>query len=69
MALAEPTPQTAAWPRWLSIVGIGEDGIEGLTPVALNLVKIRRGGVRRCSPPGTGGVGDPGTLADVEGTI
>src|SRR5580704_15157453 len=29
---------TAAAPRWLSIVGIGEDGIEGLTEVARGLV-------------------------------
>jgi precorrin-6B C5,15-methyltransferase / cobalt-precorrin-6B C5,C15-methyltransferase len=29
---------TAAAPRWLSIVGIGEDGIEGLTAVARGLV-------------------------------
>jgi precorrin-6Y C5,15-methyltransferase (decarboxylating) len=29
---------TAASPRWLSIVGIGEDGVEGLTPVARGLV-------------------------------
>jgi precorrin-6Y C5,15-methyltransferase (decarboxylating) len=29
---------TAASPRWLSIVGIGEDGVEGLSPVARGLV-------------------------------
>jgi precorrin-6B C5,15-methyltransferase / cobalt-precorrin-6B C5,C15-methyltransferase len=29
---------TAASPRWLSIVGIGEDGVEGLSPVAQGLV-------------------------------
>jgi precorrin-6B C5,15-methyltransferase / cobalt-precorrin-6B C5,C15-methyltransferase len=29
---------TAASPRWLSIVGIGEDGIEGLNPVARGLI-------------------------------
>jgi precorrin-6Y C5,15-methyltransferase (decarboxylating) len=29
---------TAAAPRWLSIVGIGEDGIEGLTAVARGLI-------------------------------
>jgi precorrin-6Y C5,15-methyltransferase (decarboxylating) len=29
---------TAAAPRWLSIVGIGEDGIDGLTPVARRLI-------------------------------
>ena len=32
------TPQTAAPRRWLSIVGIGEDGIEGLSPMACRLV-------------------------------
>jgi precorrin-6Y C5,15-methyltransferase (decarboxylating) len=31
-------PETAAAPRWLSIVGIGEDGIDGLTAVARGLV-------------------------------
>jgi precorrin-6Y C5,15-methyltransferase (decarboxylating) len=30
--------ETAAAPRWLSIVGIGEDGIDGLTAVARGLV-------------------------------
>jgi precorrin-6Y C5,15-methyltransferase (decarboxylating) len=30
--------QTAAPRRWLSIVGIGEDGVEGLTPVARGLI-------------------------------
>ena len=29
---------TAAAPRWLSIVGIGEDGVEGLSPVAQGLI-------------------------------
>ena len=29
---------TAASPRWLSIVGIGEDGAEGLSPVARGLI-------------------------------
>jgi len=39
MSLAEPTvAETAAPRRWLSIVGIGEDGIEGLSPVARSLV-------------------------------
>jgi precorrin-6B C5,15-methyltransferase / cobalt-precorrin-6B C5,C15-methyltransferase len=37
--LTDPRPgDTAASPRWLSIVGIGEDGVEGLSPVARNLV-------------------------------
>ncbi len=31
-------PQTAASPRWLSIVGIGEDGVDGLSTVAGGLV-------------------------------
>ena len=30
---------SAATPRWLSIVGIGEDGIDGLTPAARRLVE------------------------------
>jgi precorrin-6Y C5,15-methyltransferase (decarboxylating) len=30
--------ERAASPRWLSIVGIGEDGVEGLSPVARGLV-------------------------------
>jgi precorrin-6B C5,15-methyltransferase / cobalt-precorrin-6B C5,C15-methyltransferase len=39
MSLADPlSPQTAASPRWLSIVGIGEDGVDGLSPVARGLV-------------------------------
>jgi precorrin-6B C5,15-methyltransferase / cobalt-precorrin-6B C5,C15-methyltransferase len=40
MSLAEPVgPQPAAFPRWLSIVGIGEDGIEGLTKPARDLIQ------------------------------
>jgi precorrin-6Y C5,15-methyltransferase (decarboxylating) len=38
MALTDPLPQTAASPRWLSIVGIGEDGVDGLSAVARGLV-------------------------------
>jgi precorrin-6Y C5,15-methyltransferase (decarboxylating) len=38
MALADRVPQTAASPRWLSIVGIGEDGVDGLGAVARGLV-------------------------------
>jgi precorrin-6B C5,15-methyltransferase / cobalt-precorrin-6B C5,C15-methyltransferase len=38
MALADRVPETAASPRWLSIVGIGEDGVEGLGAVARSLV-------------------------------
>jgi precorrin-6Y C5,15-methyltransferase (decarboxylating) len=39
MAHAEPImPDTAPPRRWLSIVGIGEDGVKGLSPVARGLV-------------------------------
>src|SRR5262245_50867239 len=39
MALPDPlSPKTAAPRRWLSIVGIGEDGVDGLSPVARGLV-------------------------------
>jgi precorrin-6Y C5,15-methyltransferase (decarboxylating) len=38
MALADRVPETAASPRWLSIVGIGEDGVDGLGVVARGLV-------------------------------
>ena len=31
-------PHIAAAKRWLSIVGIGEDGADGLTPVARGLI-------------------------------
>jgi precorrin-6Y C5,15-methyltransferase (decarboxylating) len=38
-SLPEPVERdTAASPRWLSIVGIGEDGVEGLSPVARGLI-------------------------------
>jgi precorrin-6B C5,15-methyltransferase / cobalt-precorrin-6B C5,C15-methyltransferase len=30
---------SAASPRWLSIVGIGEDGVEGLSPIACALIR------------------------------
>jgi precorrin-6Y C5,15-methyltransferase (decarboxylating) len=40
MPLADPLlPDSAAAPRWLSIVGIGEDGIDGLTLGARRLVE------------------------------
>ena len=40
MSLAEFTsPQPAALPRWLSIVGIGEDGIDGLSRAARDLIQ------------------------------
>jgi precorrin-6Y C5,15-methyltransferase (decarboxylating) len=32
-------PETAATPRWLSIVGIGEDGIDGLSSTARGLIE------------------------------
>src|SRR5262245_24457000 len=39
MSLPDPVvSETAAAHRWLSIVGIGEDGVEGLSPVARGLV-------------------------------
>jgi precorrin-6Y C5,15-methyltransferase (decarboxylating) len=39
MSLADPiAPQSAAPRRWLSIVGIGEDGVDGLSPVARGLI-------------------------------
>src|SRR6266851_1554831 len=39
MSLPDPVaPETAASRRWLSIVGIGEDGVEGLSAVARGLV-------------------------------
>ena len=47
---------TAAAPRWLSIVGIGEDGIEGLTAVARGLVsgaEIVFGGKRHLALAGS----------------
>src|SRR5262245_49463502 len=36
--LAQEISETAAAHRWLSIVGIGEDGVDGLSPVARGLV-------------------------------
>jgi len=46
MPFPEPTgpiepigPENAAAERWLSIVGIGEDGVDGLTPAARRLVE------------------------------
>jgi precorrin-6B C5,15-methyltransferase / cobalt-precorrin-6B C5,C15-methyltransferase len=32
-------PQPSAPPRWLSIVGIGEDGVDGLSPAARQLIQ------------------------------
>ena len=45
-------PETAASPRWLSIVGIGEDGVEGLSTAARGLIgaaEIVFGGRRHLS--------------------
>lgn len=40
MPFADPlAPDTAAATRWLSIVGIGEDGVDGLSPAARRLVE------------------------------
>jgi precorrin-6B C5,15-methyltransferase / cobalt-precorrin-6B C5,C15-methyltransferase len=40
MSLADrPRPEPAAFPRWLSIVGIGEEGVEALTPAARSLIQ------------------------------
>jgi precorrin-6Y C5,15-methyltransferase (decarboxylating) len=40
MPLAElASPQPAALHRWLSIVGVGEDGIEGLNPAGRELIR------------------------------
>jgi precorrin-6B C5,15-methyltransferase / cobalt-precorrin-6B C5,C15-methyltransferase len=39
MARADPImPEPASTRRWLSIVGIGEDGVEGLSPIARGLI-------------------------------
>jgi precorrin-6B C5,15-methyltransferase / cobalt-precorrin-6B C5,C15-methyltransferase len=39
MSLSSPiAAESAATPRWLSIVGIGEDGADGLSPVASGLI-------------------------------
>jgi len=50
MSYVDPvSPQTAAVRRWLSIVGIGEDGVEALSPVARGLIadaEIVFGGTR-----------------------
>src|SRR5262249_24280520 len=39
MSTADPlSPPAVAPRRWLSIVGIGEDGVEGLSPIARGLI-------------------------------
>src|SRR5215471_17566242 len=55
MALSSPIAP-AAPRRWLSIVGIGEDGADGLSPVARNLVagaELVFGGQRHLALAGT----------------
>jgi precorrin-6Y C5,15-methyltransferase (decarboxylating) len=56
MPLPGPSPvDSAASPRWLSIVGIGEDGIDGLTATARGLIagaEIVFGGKRHLSLAG-----------------
>jgi precorrin-6B C5,15-methyltransferase / cobalt-precorrin-6B C5,C15-methyltransferase len=53
MSVPDPIgPQTAARRRWLSIVGIGEDGVDGLSPTARALIadaEIVFGGKRHLS--------------------
>src|SRR3954447_3841338 len=47
---------TCTQPRWLSIVGIGEDGIEGLSSVARRLIgaaELVVGGARHLELAGT----------------
>src|ERR1700732_5319967 len=54
MSLAELSrPQPAALHRWLSIVGIGEDGIDGLSKAARDLIQsaaVVFGGGRPLTP-------------------
>ena len=39
MSLVDPVrPESAASRRWLSIVGIGEDGVDGLSPIARGMI-------------------------------
>jgi precorrin-6B C5,15-methyltransferase / cobalt-precorrin-6B C5,C15-methyltransferase len=38
MSPADPVRKTAAARRWLSIIGIGEDGVDGLAPIARELI-------------------------------
>src|SRR5450631_178374 len=57
MSSASPVAaHTAAPRRWLSIVGIGEDGVEGLAPVARGLIadaEVVFGGKRHLALAGT----------------
>ena len=55
------SPQSAVLRRWLSIVGIGEDGIDALSPVARGLIgdaEILFGGKRHALEAATADVGD-----------
>jgi len=68
MSLAELSrPQPAALHRWLSIVGIGEDGIEGLSRAARDLIQsaaVVFGGARHLTlaAPLIRGVAQPWTI-------
>jgi precorrin-6Y C5,15-methyltransferase (decarboxylating) len=68
MSLAElARPQPAGLHRWLSIVGIGEDGIEGLGPAARELIRsatVVFGGARHLAlaAPLIRGVARPWTI-------
>jgi precorrin-6Y C5,15-methyltransferase (decarboxylating) len=57
MARVDPVlPESAASRRWLSIVGIGEDGVDGLSPVARGLIgdaEIVFGGKRHLALAGS----------------
>src|SRR5580704_3261512 len=56
MASSSPTAMTAPRRRWLAVVGIGEDGADGLSPVARSLVsgaEIVFGGERHLALAGT----------------
>jgi precorrin-6Y C5,15-methyltransferase (decarboxylating) len=57
MSLVDPVPpESAASRRWLSIVGIGEDGVDGLSPVARGLIgdaEIVFGGKRHLALAGS----------------
>ena len=56
--LASSAP-AAANAKWLAVVGIGEDGVDGLGAAARRHDRGRGGGVRRAAAPGAGGAADP----------
>ena len=51
--------ETAASPRWLSIVGIGEDGVDGLSAAARGLIGAAEIVYRRAPAPEPCGAADP----------